>query len=219
MNNLDITSIIFGWILGIVGTIFGTLIIEKIRRCINKRKVNNGIIAELTELETIIVATCFTLTKKYGQFDVEFLRWWRQYFEKIIASDDSSFIFNDKVVYEKILNMDEKDLLIYITKQLETPKSTKLLPKITTPYIDTNLNILSEFGEDYKRQILKIKRQIGVINNDISEIQFYHRKTFDKIESENHDIIITNINKLFGNSSLRTKDITDLITKFIDNYK
>lgn len=219
MSKPDILYIIFGWFMGILSTIFGTLIIEKIRKCITKKKVNNGIIAELTGLEIIIVSTCFTLTKKYGEFNIEFLKWWQPYFEKMIAYVDSPFSIDEKTVFEKLLNIDEQELLKYINTIKAESKSTKLIPKVTTPYIDANMNLLSEFGEDYKQQILKIKRLIGVFNSDISEVQFYHRKTFDKIEKENHKIITNNINELYRNSSLRTKDLSDLITKFINNNK
>ncbi|NHZ85379.1 MAG: hypothetical protein GWP19_05805 [Planctomycetia bacterium] len=214
----EMLYIIFGWIMGILSTICGTLLLEKIRQNINKNKITNGILVELNELLITISATCYSLTYKYGKYNVKFLNWWKPYYYNIKSSGRLDILSDNNKNIEKIFDMDETDLFKYKNANIEDPKKSKIIPPISTPYIDTNLNFLAEYGEKYKQQIFGIKREVNFLNNDISEVIFYHRKTFDDISTANHDIIVNNLNRLFTIMSRRTKDITELINAFVQSY-
>lgn len=213
----DIVYIIFGWVMGILSIIFGTLILEKIRQNINKNKITNGILVELNEHLITISATCYSVTYKYGNFNVEFLKWWKPYYYKIKSSGRLDILSDNNKNIEKIFDMNEEELNNYKNANIEDPKKSKIIPSVSTPYIDANLNFLSEYGEDYKQQIFGVKREINFLNNDITEVIFYHRKTFDDISTENHQVIVNNLNGLFTIMSRRTKDITELINTFIQS--
>lgn len=208
--------LIVGWILGILSAI----LVEKWKQHSEKNKISKGIINELRDSQIYLSSICYVTTFDYGEFNNDFLQWWKPYYTKLINSGDFDFLSKNKDLFDKLFDLNDAELQNYksVVRVHTNPKSTQIFKNISTPYIDSKIGAISFFNEEYQSSLFKIKREIGFINHYTEQIWYYFTKTFDNPTAGNLQLINNNLEGTFKNVAKRSKGTVELIEKFIIKY-
>lgn len=90
------------------------------------------------------------------------------------------------------------------------------LKTYSLPFIESILEHLSVFDSKFQRDILEVRDQISILNEEIENAMSYSRLTFDPSSMDtNKDIISTNINSSYNNIGERCRIIVDKINKIL----
>ena len=217
-NSIELFSIVLGWLLGILGAIIGSVIIEKIKKYFSKCEIKRGILAELREIQLRLAATCFISTLSYGDFSEDWAKWFKPYFKILIESEEFDYLKEGLKTDIKIDDYSDKQFYNYLV-QTKIDKvnisviTTQNYPQIVLPYLDSNYHILSLLNKKFVNSISKLKREISSINSDFNKIWFYHSKTFENISDINYDNALKNIENFSRSISKKSKHIVLLIEK------
>ena len=211
---MNYLPLIIGWFLGIISS----LIVDKIRQHSEKKKIKKGIITELKDNQLLLSSICYSTTADYGEFNTDFLTWWKPYYTRLIGSGDFDYLSRNKSLFDKLFEINEKELATYINvlRTNANPKPSNIFKEIDTPYIDSKISAISFFNEEYQSNLFKIKREINFINHYANQIWYFFTKTFDNPGQENLAIINTNLNGMYSNIAKRSKGTVELIEKFIN---
>jgi len=213
---MNYLPLIIGWLLGILSAI----VVEKIKQRSEKKEIKKGTITELRDSQIHLASVCYVTTFDYGEFNVDFLKWWKPYYTSLINSGDYDYLSRNKSMFDKLFDLNETDLSAYknIVRANSNPKSSHIFKAMSTPYIDSKTGSISFFKEEYQSSLFKIKREIDFINNYGEQIWYYFTKTFDNPTQGNLQIINANLDGTFSNVAKRSKTTVELIEKFIKKY-
>jgi hypothetical protein len=214
-SNINVYSLFVAWLLGIVSA----LLVYWIKQLLSKRSTKIGIKNELNELQMYLVAVCFIVTYKRGNLSRDFVVWIRPYYNSLLNSEFKDF-FGEKNIIEPLGSEKLSDNEFFDqlnVARLKTPepifKSSLNFPKIISPYIDSKMDSLSFFKQEFQILLSKFKREIHLLNNDIEQTWFYHAKTFENLSEENHEVVNHNLSQIYFRIAEQTSYIVKLIDK------
>ncbi len=214
---LAIGTLILGWGLGI----FGTIINEKLKRKSTKEDIKTGIKTELNELQIHLTSVCIMSVFITDKFTKEFFLWVKPYFIKF--SESAAFLIPKKIKdsMPKISEIDDDTLYALLIAAYGKNSTTSAAisftyQNVTTPYIDLKINDISLLNNILQKSLFTLKRDINFLNGDISQIWFYHSKTFDNPTQDNLELLNANLNNLYERISRRSKIMVEKIDETLN---
>jgi len=213
-----IGTLILGWILGILGTIIN----EKLKRKSTKEDIKSGIKTEINELQIHLISVCIMSVFITDKFTKEFFLWVKPYFIKFFES--AAFLIPKEIKdsMPKISEIDDDTLYALLIaaygKNSTTSAATSFTyQNVTTPYIDLKINDISLLSNILQKSLFTLKRDINFLNGDISQIRFYHSKTFDNPTQGNLELLNANLNNLYARiyrrSRIMVKKIEEILSE------
>jgi len=199
-----------GWFLGIISA----LTIDLLKKCFDRSEIKKGILIELNEVQLVATSACIS-TIPSTQLTQGYANWIRPFFEKLITSRGKDYSID-----EKILNkMTEKEFYEILSTIItnRTPGTSNIATKIKTPYLDAKINFISFFNEKLQSLVIRLKRDVDLINDDFSQITFYHSKTFDNLSENNREIVQKNTELISERIERRSQNLIKLIQQIIDS--
>ena len=204
---MEILYLILGWLLGLLSP----QISERISRHYKKRDLRIGLISELKEIRYRLILTTYLLSKKAGSFNKDLIEWVRKQLEDYKERDHTKMTLS---VLEK-LSADPSQ--IAVIRSLSYDEETGLsLKKFYLPFIEAKTDFFPVFGDGCRNLLFQIRFQIQALNEEIDNVLFYFRKTFDSSMSPvNHEIVRKNLTHGFENLARQTKLITEKINDLL----
>jgi hypothetical protein len=199
-----------GWVFGL----FGTYLLEVIKKHYKKKEIKNAIIAEITGIRSILLGNTFILTMKFGNYNKE----------TIDLIDENINDFSDVEGFEKFKTLigNLKQLSDEEIKQQATDyrnfqeSDASHLKTIIHPYLDANMGFVSLTDLKFQKFLIRFLSNINQFNENIEQSRFYFEKTFDiSMGEENHNINKKNLLISYKTISKQSVDIISLINKNI----
>lgn len=216
---IGLGTIVIGWLLAI----WGNVINENIKRRSTKNDVKVGIISELKELQIYLSSVCLMSTCAVGNYNREFYDWLKPHLLKILESVEFMIPQNLKDTLPKFSEI-EDDILFqlisvaFVKNPNENRPTSFTYKSIATPYIDLKISDISLFSTNIQKAIFTLKRDMNFLNNDVTQVWFYHSKTFDNPTSGNYQIIQANLMSLYARIARRSKIMVDKIEENISLF-
>lgn len=201
--------LVIGWLLGILST----LLIDRVRKWLLKKEIKQGIITELREFEGEMTGLCSLTTPRAGMVTLEWSKWFRPFYMKLIESEVYDYIKELGKNKDQIAKWNDEEFFQMFKHWGDTEPPTTSLNyyELTTPYLNSHYDALSRFDEKFQLRILRLKKEIDLLNGYIKQSQFYHAKTFENISAHNHEIAVKNIRDSEKRIAARIKYIITLI--------
>ncbi len=207
-------SKILYFFLGLLSAIFTPLIVDTVKKYLNRNKLKKSFGIELDDVRERLVFVVFKIVSKFGKYDRELLTWVSS---NIKDSFEIHNISGEKFseVIERLSKLSDQDLKNIDANQKTVEGRGLSLKKINLPLVDSKLDSLSLFDLEFQRKLLDIRIQINFMNEEIEQARFYHRLTFDSgISNENHQLIVQN----YTDSNLHISQIAKSIVQKIDSF-
>jgi hypothetical protein len=210
------TPLILGWFLGLLAP----LIQNPIKRKMAWMKIRQGILTEATQIQGASANVCFIIYLKSGILNREFIQWYRKATNNNVnyglqAAEEAKI----KSILERLINVSDSEIQV-IAREAKADSSKGLNMKdFDAPYIRSKLGQMELFPETLKLHVLNLLHHISIINQQIDEVRFFYKMTFDSnLSKENHEILSAQCHSGYGNAAQQAKliaDICDMIKKEI----
>jgi len=211
-----IISVLFGWSLGVLGTIG----YEQYKRYIDGKNLKTAILSELKVLLPRLVLSYFLLIIESKECNKEKLQWVYDnlslYEDKAIASK----ILSTKEKVKKLLKLDDASIKSTIATLAEE-SGVEHIKSITLSFGKESITNFSLLSEEIRLIIFDVRTKINILNELADRIDFFFKQTFSTgLSSKNSEIIDNNIKSnyvvYFEHSKLvveRIKEIFELEKK------
>jgi hypothetical protein len=133
-------------------------------------------------------------------------------------ADTIDFFRVNKLDASQVLKMSDEQFYQFCIalQSMEKPKVTLTFVNLTTPYLLSKYDAISNFKEGYQLLVAKLRNEIDFLNNDFKQCWFYHVKTFEHLSDANYELVVQNINQIYERIANRSKRAISLIQNIID---
>ncbi|MEW6615702.1 MAG: hypothetical protein AB1401_09585 [Thermodesulfobacteriota bacterium] len=202
---MNILDVLFGWILGILSP----LVVEKVKKRLQREELKDGLIIELEEVQIKLISLTYLMNSDYGTFDRQFLQWIEPLVRKYKGIEISR-VTNISKHINSLLLLTDGLLSEHVEQSRRESPTGASVKKFYLPFLNSKLDSLSLFDCEFQRRILDINAQLLTLNGEIERAQFYHAKTFDSSLGEN------NYNIVNKNLDMTYRNIGDMSRKLVD---
>jgi len=185
-------DIVFGFILGLVAAAVGAVFTEYLLKRRRRREFRNGMLAELKQLLPLLLGQIFLLD---GQMSVEKLKFIYYAFNEynlfgIFKPLEKNSLFEQLMKQEpneQVLG----ELASIINERLASKQNVHSQVKlIHCNFIQNTISSVPLLKKSEKTLLLIILRYISVLNEAISHLDFYYKKSFEaNLSDENRKIL------------------------------
>lgn len=213
MPNVDVVSIILGWLFGILSP----SIVGRINRKYKKGDLYKGIRRELHEVRSRLLLVSFMLGRDFGRFDREYLTWSLQLCEDFNdAKPHESHITLTKLLLKK----NDKEITLYVEKSRRDRSKSRALKKESLGIMEMNLPEFSLFNIEFQTLLFDIKSKISLLNQEIDDTRQMHYMSFDSsITNENHTTIKNDLFRRYAFIQALVDEIINKITETLNCNK
>lgn len=182
---MEVLYILLGWLLGILSP----GIVSSISNRYKKDALQNMVIEELKDVKKRLVFIQFRILPAYGELEEKHYLWLKEQTSNFVESISND---EDKEKLDKLSKQDSSAenvvKLFNSTKISENPAFH--FKKIETGIIDSNQGSFELFDNKFLTNILEIKFQIRVFNEEVQSVNEFLKMTFDSsITKVNQHII------------------------------
>ena len=175
-----------GWLLGLLGPV----VTDAIRKRRENSRVRFAIFAELREVSYKLALANFLVNTHLGTIDKPYLEWLKCVTENYIGP---AVVPSAQQGIEMQLSL-APDQLNALTRRLSTPKGQNIIiPKMHVPLLDARLSALLYLDYDVQVRLLDIRTHIILANELVDQSRYYAGLTFGKLEGENYQLVVGNL--------------------------
>jgi hypothetical protein len=178
--------VILGWLLGLLSP----QIVDLIQRPYRRRLIRHSLFIELAELRPRLAMLAYLILSQSGDVDREFVVWTQSMLGTTKNPRSKMTIAEGLKVF---LNFDDQQLK-QIFQASANPTANTNFPKITLPFLSSQIPTLTLFSSEFQRLALTVLADINTLNEHLDFLNFNFKKTFDAgLTTSNHQMIITNM--------------------------
>ena len=209
-NMKEILYIFLGWFLGLFTKTIATRIESHYKR--NSYKI--AIFSELKNLSVRLCTTYYHIQQHLGKLDKSSLRWVKTMLEKYGGNE--VYLKNIVDGINRLLQYPDNQLNSAIISYNATETKYLTLKTFLLPFSVLIIDNISIFDSKFQRDILEVRTQISLLNEEIENAAFQSRLTFESsITVNNIDIIKANVKTTYIEIQNRCKFIVDKIDKIL----
>jgi hypothetical protein len=198
--------VFLGWLLALLTT----PIVEAIKRAYEVKQMRTGVLAELAELKYRMAIVAYYVAGKFGTRNHEFLKWAKPY---IVGYSGPMRSDNVAKAVELQLSLAPEVLDAYLKTQRDEDKGISL-KRYPIPYTSSKLDRLAWVSESVRGLLLEINTQIGILDAEADNAQYYFRMTFDEgISPGNRARIAVNLDTAYQNYARVGRNIADRVAE------
>jgi hypothetical protein len=213
MPNVDVISIIIGWLLGILSPV----IVFRINRLYKKKDLYKGIRRELHEARKRLLLVSYLLGRGFGRLDRKYLKWLMKLRKDYEGMTQHEGIFK---VIELLLDESDEVIAAFKAKHSEDRSRSIALKKEALGFMEMNLSELSVFNVDYQSLLFDVRAKINRFNQEVGHTHEMYLMTFDSsITIENHNTIKNDLIRRYAFIQTIVDDIIRKITEALNHRR
>jgi hypothetical protein len=199
-----------GWLLGLLGPI----IVDAIKRRRENALGREALLSELREVGCLLATAAYGVHRHRGTIDRAFLEWLKVDLERHAVSEQfQAFVPN---IRKQLAWSDEE--ISRVATHMATDKGVgTVLQRYPVPLLDARVSALWTFDTSFQRGLLSIRQNMHFLDDLVDRTRKLHDMTFTKLEGDNHERIVENIDQacdLYAQRAVRTVNlIRELITQ------
>ncbi len=202
--------VMLGWVLGL----FSHIILDHIKKNRELDEIKQGLKVELDEIRFRLVGTVYTLASHYGPYDKEVIEWLYSEFKQYSGTYRKD---NTLKYLKSLLEIDNQQLAdIQQRRRIEKSERGYHQKTYSLPFFDSKMSSIPLLDNELQNLILQIRSQINLLNQEIEQVQFYFKLTFDSnLGDTNAEIVNINLEGGYRNICSKSRFIAGLISNFI----
>jgi hypothetical protein len=205
---------IYALLIAFVSWLLGLLtpgIVDLIRRTKERRELAAGIRVELGELRARLALNAWSIWNRNGLLTIENIRW---VIDAIESAPDRGRISKESLdaMHQMIANGPENLAKLNRHNQEKRAGFSATTRRIDAPFLILNLGRLPYFTDATQRQILFIKAQIDLFNDQVEETAGFFQMTFSSnLAPENWNRVNGNLTAGEQRLATRSRVLADAI--------
>lgn len=193
-----------GWLLGLLGPV----IVDAIKRRRENALGRTAIYAELRDLSHKLAMAVQYIYMRQGIVDRTHLEWVKRHLEGYPSLADTGSIMQSVRIQ---LSWTDAELQAYARTTSGQPGKGVTLQKYAVPLLDSKVAALWSFSTTLQRYLLQIRTDIDLLNDIVERSRHFSDMTFSKLEGNNYELIIQNIEQCNDLYFERAKRVVDQV--------
>ncbi len=201
-----------GGVIALAGTIIGPIIVDAIRKRLQRAEIQRAIRTELDELRMKLAGVVHLTYRKIGKVDKQLVAWVKPIVERYHGADyDEEYV----AVVRAFAELSDKQIQEAAAASERGREGQALsFKKYTIPLVESHMGSLSIFPETYRSQLLAIKAKLDLLNEEVEQSRFYFQKTFDPaVPDPMLQRIEQNITSQYRTIGTQSKILVEMITE------
>jgi hypothetical protein len=204
----DVGLLLLGWLFGLLAG----PISEAIRRTRRRTELVDAIKAELRQCRHLMASLAFRLKSHIAEVDQDFLQW------LVPIEEEEAQLSGDDRMIQSLRNLLETAALgkpVFEHNRAAAGISLTLKTH-SLPLLDSALSDLVLIPVPLRREILAVREQLDLLNQEVAFLMVLHQQTFDsRIDLLNDNLIRQNLEKGYRTMADRAKDIAVRISRIL----
>jgi hypothetical protein len=195
-----------GWLLGLLGPV----VTDAIRKRRENSQVRFAVFAELREVSYKLALANYLINTHFGTIDKPFLDWLKRVTENYVGP---ALVPSKREGIEMQLSL-PPDQLAALTRRMSAPKGQNIvIPKVHVPLLDARLSTLLYLDYQVQVRLLDIRTHIILANELVDQSRYYAGLTFGKLEGDNYQLVIGNLEGCLKQYAERSQIIVSKISE------
>lgn len=204
----ELSLIVFGWLLGLLGP----AIVDAIKKRYQRKDIKAAIDSELSETQYRLAASVYVIRGRYGAVDKALIDWILSIFRRYSGAYATGQLLS---ALERQSELTEEQLTALGEYQKSDGTKALSLRVYTTPFIDAHIASLALFSPEFQVASLEMKTQLGLLN-DQKDAKAYRAMTFQPdISEQNYASVRKDIENVYKHIAERSH----VIAKAIDRIR
>ena len=182
--------LILGWLLGLLGP----AVVDSIKRQRENARGRVAILSELGELAGVLAIAAYGVRMHLGTVDRKFLEWLKSTLE-LYATTKNLHEFISGLTTQ--LSLADEILLAVNQSNAADAGTGKMLQHYPVPLLDARVSALWSFDTSFQRQLLEIRRNVGILDDVVDRSRKYFDMTFTKLEGDNYRLVNENLTQTY----------------------
>ncbi len=193
-----------GWLLGMLGPV----VTDAIKRRRENAQVKLALAAELREVSYKLALANYLVNIHFGTVDRAYLQW----FQGATANyKGPSFTETTQPSVEMQLALPEAQLAALVRAQTAKRGTNIVTQKVIVPLLDARVSSLWYLENRVQVLLLDIRSNINLLNELVDQARYYNGLTFGKLEGENYEVVVGNLEGCHRQYAERAKRIVTKI--------
>jgi hypothetical protein len=179
-----------GWLLGMLSP----LIVSAVTRRRENALGRAAIVTELNELAATLAIAVYGTRSSLGTVDRQFLEWLRTFLGSHPIPANLQAL---KSRLPDHLSWSDADIAKGAQYMANAPGTSAMLQHYPVPLLDARVSALWTFDTAFQRSLLAIRRDVALLDDIVDRSRKYFDLTFTKLEGDNPQLVIANLNQCY----------------------
>ncbi|KXB05676.1 hypothetical protein AKJ51_04885 [candidate division MSBL1 archaeon SCGC-AAA382A20] len=198
-------------LLGIILTLFGRWVYERVRLYFRRKKIIESSLAELTELQYKMAIGAYAIRAYFVEVPDDFMDWLLPILNEY-DGPEARPKFVERMAKLRDLDEEQRQDVLSYNKNMEADNRVLNLKKYNLHFIEGTSGKMKICPIDFQRYLSQVIGHLEIYNQQVSSASNYYEKTFDSsINGENSKIIEDNLNEEYRNVQERAEIIANII--------
>lgn len=189
-----------GWLLGMLGPV----VTEAIKRRRENGLVKVALAAELQELTYMLALANYLINIHFGTVDRTYLQWLQRVTASYVGPNCSETM---QPSIEMQLSLPDAQLAALVQAQKANEGTNIVTRKFTVPLLDARVSALWSLESRVQILLLDIRSSVNLLNELVDQARYYNGLTFGKLEGENYQRVVSNLEGCHRQFAERAKRI------------
>lgn len=199
----ELAFLFLGWLLGLLAP----AIVDAIKRRREDKVGRTAIRVELQQLRERLLLAAHGAEDHLGTQTREKIQWT---LDRLHPCDEDRV----RQALEMRLNQGEAEFNATVAYLAGQGNQSIRLQTYGTPLLDSRVSALWSFSTEAQRILLKLKTEVGFLDDTVAQLRFFSELTFKDTPSVNHQIATQNARDCIGTYARRARGVVELIDKF-----
>lgn len=189
-----------GWLLGMLGPV----VTEAIKRRRENGLVKVALAAELQELTYMLALANYLINIHFGTVDRTYLQWLQRVTASYVGPNRSETM---QPSIEMQLGLSDAQLAALVQTQKANEGTNIVTRKFAVPLLDARVSALWSLESRVQILLLDIRSSVNLLNELVDQARYYKGLTFGKLEGENYQRVVSNLEDCHRQFAERAKRI------------
>lgn len=193
-----------GWLLGMLGPV----VTEAIKRRRENSQVKVALAAELREVSYKLALANYLVNIHFGTVDRPYLQWLQGVTSNYTGP---SLTETTQPSIEMQLGLPDTQLAALVQAQTPNKGANIVIQKVVVPLLDARVSSLWYLENQIQILLLDIRSNINLLNELVDQARYYTGLTFGKLEGQNYQLVVENLEGCHRQYAERAKRIVTKI--------
>lgn len=195
-----IFNVLLAWTLSVLTNILW-------QNCQKRKQVKTGVLIELEEKKYGLALETFVLSEFNGTLDKSLIEWSSSIFKSYRGYYSEYHLSEQKAT--ELLKLSDEDIAAYVAKRKSDGIRAKSIKKHELPFLENKLGEIIYFSPEIQRDLLEVRNQFHLLNQEIDESKYYLDKTHTPLDNYNMAIIQANLDNSYKHIEKRMRSLAD----------
>ena len=209
MDSTDLNRLAFLALGGLLSVLW-SVVTDANRRGRENILAKQAMRAELSELGIKLTLAAHLIDMRQGTVSKQSLQSLKTHLEQYAGIERIEAVIKSTRLQ---LSWSDEELQTYVRGEANASPQSIVLQKYGVPMLDSRISALWSLENRLQHQILAIRTEVDLLNDLVDRSRYYSDLTFTKLEAENYNRVIGNVEQIYGEYAKRARRLVEQVAE------